>query len=120
MRRFKTRLVIAFLFLIFFISLSYLIFLLQISGKILIPEAVVRLRGAIILSVILITLLAILGALVIAAFLTEGITRPIKRINQAVRGLANRDLEQHIKIRSYAEIDELVSSFNASNIALPS
>ncbi|MBU4140365.1 MAG: HD domain-containing protein [Candidatus Omnitrophica bacterium] len=112
MGRFRTRTVFSILFLILLTSSSYLLFLFQISNDILKAEDVDKLRNIIMLSGLVITCLAIIAALFISSFLSRGITRPLSRIVEATKAVSKRNFDQHIKIRSCAEIEELAFNFN--------
>lgn len=112
MGSFQKKAVFSIVSLILFTSLSYLFFLFQMSNDILRTEAIDKLRILTLLSGLVVTALSIIGALLIAAFLTRGISRPIGEIIRATQAISKRDFEQRLKIRSYPEIEELVFNFN--------
>ncbi len=101
MGTFKARAVFSILSLILFTSLAYLFFLFQISNNISILLPGLVLAG-----------LAIIGALFISFFLSGGITKPLSLLNKAIQEISKNNFDRHIRIRSCAEINELVSSFN--------
>lgn len=112
MGRFRTRSIFSILLFVSFINFSYLLFLFRISDDIAKAESLDKLRTIILLFGIAITILAVIGALFISFFLTRGIIRPLNEIARAHQAISKRDFDQQVRIRSYAEIEELVFTFN--------
>lgn len=112
MGRFRTRLVLSLLVLILFISASYLLFLFQISNNILTVQTDQQLFRLILFSGLAITFLAIIAALSISFLLTRRISRSINEIIKVTQAISKMNFDHQIKIRSYSEIEELISSFN--------
>ncbi len=94
------------------ISLSYLFFLLQLLNSITQITTINKLRNIILLFWVVITSLAIIGALLIAFLLARRISKPLSELNKAIQAISKSNFNQHIKHRSCAEIKELVSNFN--------
>lgn len=111
MHKFRTRLVIAFIILVLFTSLSYLTFLLHLSSDILKVEAIDQLHSIILVWGLAITVLAAIGAVLISLFLARGVTKPISKLVEATGAISKRNFNQNIKIRGYSEIEELGFSF---------
>jgi len=112
MAKFRTRFVLYTLILILFTSISYLFFLFQTSSDVLKPQSLAKLRTLMLISGIAITISAIVGLIIVSFFLTRGITKPISALVKATQGITKRNFDQRIKVRGYAEIQQLVSSFN--------
>ncbi|MBL7085463.1 MAG: HAMP domain-containing protein, partial [Candidatus Omnitrophica bacterium] len=112
MGRFRTRLVFSILLLTLFTSLSYLSLAFLISNDILEIGTVDQFCSVIFISGIVITCLTIIAAALVSFFLSRRISRPISELVKATQAVSKRNFGQHIKIRSYREIEELISSFN--------
>lgn len=112
MGKFRTKAVFSILFLILFTSLSYLFFLFRISNDIFKAETIGKLRNIILLSGLSITALAVIAALFISLALTRGISRPLKELIKAIQAISKRHFDQRIRGRTFAEMEELVFSFN--------
>jgi len=99
MAKFRTRLLLSILILTVFINLSYLIFLFRLAAPPL-------------LSGLSITALAIVGVILISFFLSRGVTRPVSALIKAIQAISRRDFNQHVKVRAYSEINQLIYNFN--------
>lgn len=112
MAKFRTRLILVIPLLILLVSLSHLFFFLQISNKILKLEQVNSFRSLVIITGLSITALAIIAAVVVSIFLVRGITKSIKELARATKVISKKDFAHRIKMHTYAELEELISSFN--------
>ena len=104
--------VFSILLLTLFTSLSYLSLAFLISNDILEIGTVDQFCSVIFISGIVITCLTIIAAALVSFFLSRRISRPISELVKATQAVSKRNFGQHIKIRSYREIEELISSFN--------
>jgi PAS domain S-box-containing protein len=67
---------------------------------------------------ILLCLAALVIAIAVGIFTTNLITRPIRRVTQASKDIANGNLDQHVQVRGIIEIETLADSFNSMAIQL--
>ncbi|MFC1631300.1 HD domain-containing phosphohydrolase [Candidatus Omnitrophota bacterium] len=111
MAKFKTRLIFLILVLIIFVCLALLIFIFQKPENVLTVQTQAQLKTLILLA-IFITVAAIIAAFAAFFILSAGITRPIMELNKATQAISELDFNQQLKVRSYAEIQELITNFN--------
>ncbi|MBN2097310.1 MAG: HD domain-containing protein [Candidatus Omnitrophica bacterium] len=108
MAKFRNRLFLSILIVTVLTGICYLLFLFQISLR---TEQLNRLPK-IAFSVLTIIVLAIVSVGLISLFFARAINRPIRKLIQAHQAIARRDFDQHLKIHTFQEIEELISSFN--------
>ncbi|MFH1045474.1 MAG: HD domain-containing phosphohydrolase [Candidatus Omnitrophota bacterium] len=112
MGTFSRRLISSILLLVVFTSLSYFFFLFRISNEIFKVESIESLRHIIFVSGLAITTLAAIGAFSLSFLLTKRLRRPVQELVKATKALSRGDFDQHIKARSFTEIEELIFNFN--------
>jgi len=86
---------------------------LGISAKQINEEfAIIRSKG------IKINIISIVVGAVVATLMAWGVTRPLKKLSRVTRRIADGDLTQRVKIRTFDELEDLGSAFNQMAIKL--